>query len=56
MVGRKLKEVIKRWWNEVLFYFFWNKIKVLFYLEVLGFLSIIVLELVGVIWLINFLL
>lgn len=53
MAGLKLTKIIGRWWENLLLTFFWNKIKVFFYLEVISLLFIIALEVLGVIWLFN---
>lgn len=53
MAGRKLRDTLKCWLENLMFTFFWKKVKILFYLEVIGFLLIISLEVLGVIWLLN---
>jgi hypothetical protein len=52
MAGRKLKRFIKSWWESVLISFILRKGSILFRLEVLGLISLVILEVVAVVYMI----
>lgn len=52
MAGRKLKRFVRSWWEDILLFSILKKGSLIFYLEIIGLISLLILEAVAVVYMI----